>query len=104
MNEGEAENKWIDVKCSVGSMSVHHSMQKNQDMQEIQAKFLSQVMSNTLTFIYHGSCQRNSTFKRIFKGSKKPKQEYFVWLNWDFWKMLSENELNEQAAKMFCSF
>lgn len=44
-------------------------MQKNQDMQEIQAK--SQVMSNTLTFVYHGSCQRKNTFMGIFKGSKK---------------------------------
>lgn len=86
-------------------MSVRHSMQKNQDMQEIQAK--SQVMSNT-----HGSCQRNNTFKGILKGSKKKSRN--ILSDWTeivekcskppVGQELSENELNEQAAKMFCSF
>lgn len=91
-------------------MLVCHSMQKNQDMQEIQAK--SQVMSNTLTFVYHGSCQRKNTFMGIFKGSKKKSRN--ILSDWteivekcskpSVGQELSENELNEQAAKMFCSF
>lgn len=41
MNEGEEENKWIHVYFSIGAMSVHHSMQKNQDMQEGNVKHVN---------------------------------------------------------------
>lgn len=89
-------------------MSVHHSMQKNQDRQEIQAKFLSQVLSNTLTFVDNGSCQRNYIFKEARKQSRNILSDWTEIFEKcstpSVGQELSENELNEQAATMFCSF